>query len=174
MATLTTTSVEGFAHCRDPRCAGTEQEPVAAVCHTSEWTYVENGGNMPGVERSTDHLAFADEATDAPCPVCSSPRELSVQARPHYTPLSGHRQDGLLHVKSYDASAQPAGNDAIVAQLMAQVAALSAQIAGNAVPAPAVPAPVVTEDMRIEQRAAEIKQRRLDAKAARAKGDTTS
>jgi hypothetical protein len=136
MATVTTTTVSGYAHCRNPRCAGTEQQPVDALCHTSAWTYVENGGNMPGVERSTELYVFADERTDSPCPVCGDSREVSAAPRPQYTPLSGHRQDGLLHVKQYNAQAQPdAGNGAIVAQLMEQVAALSAQIAGRAVPA---------------------------------------
>lgn len=130
MATLKLTPARGYAHCRDPRCKGTEQEPVDVIRHTSEWTYVENGGNMPGVERSTEIVVFADEQADSPCPVCTAPREASAQLRPRYTPLSGHRQDGLLYVKAYDASVQPAGNDAIVAQLMAQVAELSARIAG--------------------------------------------
>lgn len=169
MATLTTTELQAYAHCRDPRCAGTEQQPVPALRHLSEWTYVENGGNMPGTERSTAILAFADEPTDAPCPTCSKPRELSEQERPYYTPLSGHRQDGLLHVKSFDASQQPpAGNDAVIAQLMAQVAQLSAHIAGqhpggnNTAPV-AEAAPQV--DTLEEHRAQEIKQRRLDALA---------
>lgn len=169
MATLTTTELQAYAHCRDPRCAGTEQQPVPALRHLSEWTYVENGGNMPGTERSIAILAFADEPTDAPCPTCSKPRELSEQERPYYTPLSGHRQDGLLHVKNFDASQQPAGNDAVIAQLMAQVAQLSAQVAGRATtPALTGFAKAAADEGALieeEHRAQEIKQRRLDALA---------
>lgn len=193
MATLTTTDIQAFAHCPDARCAGTKQQPVPAVRHTAEWTYVENGGNMPGIERSSAVLAFVSESTDASCPDCGKPRELSEQERPFYTPLSGHRQDGLLHVKSFDASqAPPSGNDAVIAQLMAQVAQLSAQIAGQAAPtgfakAAAVEGERVEADLRKQEarpplvapepepepspqtveeyRAREIKQRRLDALA---------
>lgn len=133
MATLALTPIRGYAHCRDPRCIGTEQEEVDAVCHTSSWSYVENGGNLPGVERSTEIYVFADEQRDAPCHACGQAREVSAKPRPQYTPLSGHRQDGLLHVKQYNAAAQPPqhNNDAVVAQLMAQVAELSARVAGG-------------------------------------------
>lgn len=130
MATLTTTTVRAWAHCRDPRCPGVEQEPVDATRHLTEWSFVDNGGNLPGVERSTDLFVFAD-ASQAPCPHCGLDREVSAQQRPNLPPLSGHRQDGLLYVKQFDAGKQPAGNDAIVAQLMAQVAELSARIASG-------------------------------------------
>jgi hypothetical protein len=133
MATLALTPIKGYAHCRDPRCIGTEQEEVDAICHTSSWSFVENGGNLPGVERSTEIYVFADEQRDAPCHACGLAREVSAKPRPQYTPLSGHRQDGLLHVKQYNAAAQPPqhNNDAVVAQLMAQVAELSARVAGG-------------------------------------------
>lgn len=199
MATLTTTTVPAFAHCRDPRCPGTEQEPVDAIRHLTEWSFVDNGGNLPGVERSSTIFAFADE-TQMPCPHCSVDREVSIQKRPNLPPLSGHRQDGLLYVKQYDSGKQPTGNDAIVAQLMAQVAELSAKIAsGNpgAQPAeqlaavgkatgnePGAPfagpedssADEAADDAAEERRQADIRARRMaalakarEAKAAKAK-----
>lgn len=181
MATLTTTTVPAFAHCRDPRCPGVEQEPVDATRHLTEWSYVDNGGNLPGVERSTAIFVFADES-QAPCPHCGTDREVSAQKRPNLPPLSGHRQDGLLYVKQFDAGKQPAGNDAIVAQLMAQVAELSARVAAKANPgaqstaqlSPAVedtgdephlsqePEPISDEE---QARQAEIRLRRIEALA---------
>lgn len=191
MATLTTTTVPAYAHCRDPRCPGSQQEPVEAVRHLTEFSYVDNGGNLPGVERSTDIHVFADE-TQAPCPHCALDREVTPQKRPSIPPLSGHRQDGLLHVKQFDAGKQPTGNDAIVAQLMAQVAELSARVAsGNpgALPAEqlaAAPEPTgFARAARDEgaaiaeaERQADIRERRMaalakarEAKAAKAKED---
>lgn len=183
MATLTTTTVPAFAHCRDPRCPGTEQEPVDAIRHLTEWSFVDNGGNLPGVERSSTIFAFADE-TQMPCPHCSVDREVSIQKRPNLPPLSGHRQDGLLYVKQYDSGKQPTGNDAIVAQLMAQVAELSAKIAsGNPGARPAEQLAAVgkatdevADDAAEERRQADIRERRMaalakarEAKAAKAK-----
>lgn len=192
MATLTTTTVPAFAHCRDPRCPGTEQEPVDAIRHLTEWSFVDNGGNLPGVERSSTIFAFADE-TQMPCPHCSVDREVSIQKRPNLPPLSGHRQDGLLYVKQYDSGKQPTGNDAIVAQLMAQVAELSAKIAsgnpGAQLTGGATPDGVTTvvddtassadeaaDDAAEQRRQADIRARRMaalakarEAKAAKAK-----
>lgn len=65
---------------------------------TVEVTYVDAGGDMPGVQNSHVTFRFADEA-DSPCGTCGHPREVSDQKRRVYQPLSGHDPNGLLHIK---------------------------------------------------------------------------
>lgn len=93
-----TTEIEAFAHCRDPRCAGYLQEKVKGVREVVEITYVDSGGDMPGVEKSMVYIRFQDE-TDIDCPTCGQAREVTEQKRRVYQPLSGHAQDGLLQYK---------------------------------------------------------------------------
>ena len=65
------------------------------VEHTTQYTYTESGGDLPGYEKSFTHYTFADE-DDALCRHCGSrQREASTQERPSY-PTSQWAQDGLL------------------------------------------------------------------------------
>ena len=86
--------ITALAHCPNPRCEGYAQREVKAIERTVEHTYVEQGGDMPGVERSMVYLS-ADES----CPVCDKTCEITNQRRVHYDNLSGHDPDGLLQYK---------------------------------------------------------------------------
>jgi hypothetical protein len=120
MATMTLTKIRAFAFCPDARCPGNATEEVDAVCETTELRYSDLGGDMPAdpVERSTEHLRFADEAL-APCPApgCKRFRDLSRTDRVAYQ-ATGYDPLGLLHVKV--ANAREGGNDMALAELLRQ------------------------------------------------------
>lgn len=99
MATVTDTPITGYAHCPNSRCPGTRQEAVKAIRRTTAFQYTDNGGDMPGIEKTTDHFLYADEQTDAGCKHCERTRELTDQVRPIYESLSGHPQNGLLAIQ---------------------------------------------------------------------------
>lgn len=101
--TLTAT-IDAYAHCPDPRCPGYSQQPVKAVQSTVEHTYVDSGGDMPGVEKSQVYLAF-EEQTDETCPDCGRQREVTDQKRKTYGALSGHDPNGLLQIKPPELAA---------------------------------------------------------------------
>jgi hypothetical protein len=100
--------VSAFAHCPDPRCKGTAQEPVQAVMETTEWTFASRGGgDDPGgmgnlflnmVENSQTRLRFADLEADLPCPHCGKARELSGETRPVY-PIQVGGANALLRLQ---------------------------------------------------------------------------
>lgn len=100
MPRTTTREIDAYAHCPNARCAGYTQQPVKALEDTVEFTYVDGGGDMPGVEKSQVYLRFADEK-EMPCPAegCNLLREVTAQQRKAYQPLSGHDPQGLLHFK---------------------------------------------------------------------------
>jgi hypothetical protein len=98
MPTATETPVEAYAFCLDARCGGYLQEKVQGVRTTTSWTYLDMGGDMPGEERSTDMIRFADES-DAVCGVCEGPRGISEQVRPEYPNVSGHDPMGLFEFR---------------------------------------------------------------------------
>ncbi len=126
------TPIEGFAHCRNARCAGYGQEKVSAERVLSEWTYVELGGDMPGVEKSQVYVEFVDQG-DAPCPHCGVDRVVTDKPRPTYQPLSGHDQNGLLYLSGFNPAAQAASQaNAEVEGLRAELEALKALIAEKA------------------------------------------
>lgn len=107
MPTVTATPVKAYAHCRDARCPGYNQQEVDAVREEASYTFGELGGD--GVfthmqERSSVEWKFAD-VEDAPCPVCSELREVTGSHRPSYQPLSGHDPLGLLSAPKFDAAA---------------------------------------------------------------------
>ncbi len=120
MATQSVTQISGFAFCPDPRCAGNKQEPVRLDATRNDYTYTELGGDIAGVERSTVTLRLADES-QAGCSTCGTTRSLTDQARPEYDAFSGYAQDGLLHVKRFNASRQAGGNDAVLAEMMREM-----------------------------------------------------
>lgn len=105
MPTVTETPIDGYAHCTQPRCRGNQQEPVKALRVDTSTTYVELGGDMPGVERSHVQFRFADPEL-IKCPFCGTDREVTDQARISYAPLSGHDPLGLLDVRPFDPRLQ--------------------------------------------------------------------
>ena len=119
--------IEGWAHCPDPRCTGYSQESVRAVRVITETTFVENGGDLPGVERSFQHVTLIDEG-DRQCRSCGKAREVTDQKRRVYAPLSGHDQNGLLKFGGFDPAYQPPKGDDKVAALEAQIAELKALV----------------------------------------------
>lgn len=103
MPTVTEESVTGLAFCIDGRCPGYEQQPVEAVKRTSQFSYLELGGDLPGIERSSEQVFFVNEA-DAVCALCGKPRLVSDQERPEYPNTSG--QDPLAIFNRQGAAAQ--------------------------------------------------------------------
>lgn len=95
MPTVTETLIDGWAHCGDARCPGNKQQAVKAVKTLAEYSYFELGGDVPGIERSTEQVRFNDLA-DAQCQHCGEPRSVSDQVRPIYPNVSGIPQDRLL------------------------------------------------------------------------------
>ena len=105
MPAVTDTEIDGFAHCGQPRCPGSSQQPVKAVRRETFHTYRERGGNAPGVESSFVTLSFADPS-ERDCPACGRAREVTDQARKTYAPLSGHDPMGLLGAQRFDPAKQ--------------------------------------------------------------------
>lgn len=91
-------TVQAYAFCQNAQCLGYQQEPVQGIRTVTEWSYLDLGGDMPGVERSTQTVRFADEA-EAVCSHCDSPRAISEQVRPEYANISGHDPMGLFEFK---------------------------------------------------------------------------
>lgn len=132
MPTVTDTLIDGYASCRDGRCPGYKQEPVKAILSLSEWTYFEQGGDIPGVEKTTVLIRFADEA-DEPCSVCGEPRLVADQVRPIYPNVSGVPQDALLQVgrdseRVRELQLEAAKRDAEMARMREQMERQSAQL----------------------------------------------
>src|SRR4051812_29070467 len=106
MANLTESLVAALAHCPDPRCPGNEQEPADGVLRRTEVLYTDTDPNgIPGVEKSYEHLGFADEE-QAPCPHCETYREISTQKRPTYENYSQQDPRELLRRQDRDAAAK--------------------------------------------------------------------
>ena len=121
MPTVTETTVDGWASCRDGRCPGYKQEPIQVVETLTEFSYVDLGGDVPGIERSTMLIRFADPRDEA-CEHCGGSRIAADQVRPIYPNVSGQPQDALLHVNQQaervrDIELADAKRDAEVAQM---------------------------------------------------------
>jgi hypothetical protein len=109
---ITETTIDGWAHCEDPLCAGNHQAPVQVLATLVEQTGADreagqdtSWGTRSGalarlVENSWTEFRFASEA-DRACPVCGRDRVCSDQKRPTYESRSGHSQKGLLWIKQY-------------------------------------------------------------------------
>jgi hypothetical protein len=96
MPTISETLIDGYAHCVNGRCEGNKQQPVKVIQTLSEFSYVELGGDIPGIERSSTSERFNDLA-DAQCQFCGEPRQVADQKRPVYPNVSGVPQDKLLY-----------------------------------------------------------------------------
>lgn len=145
MPVVTEEIVAAFAHCTDARCYGYKQEPVEGIRTTTGYTNFELGGPeaIAGghIERSSESVRFADEATDGTCPVCEGPRGISEQKRPEYAHQSGQAQDALLHLGRTDAEVKDLKHASEVSELKReqemqdlrrQVEALTASLAEKA------------------------------------------
>jgi phage terminase large subunit GpA-like protein len=128
MPTLTETEVRAFAHCVHPRCPGYQQEEVDAIRSEDSWTYAEQGGDLPGTERSFVRLRFADEK-NTPCPHCGTARDLSADKRRQYANLSGYDPQGLLDVEPFDAAKQHEVRDSDKERIEAENAELRERLA---------------------------------------------
>lgn len=111
MPTVTEQPITGYAHCVNPRCRGYQQEEVAALREETAFTYAENGGDLPGIERSHVHFRFANAgqdggADDTRCQHCGGHRDLSETRRRQYANLTGYDQMGLLRFEGFDPAKQ--------------------------------------------------------------------
>lgn len=111
MPTITGVPVRAYAHCRDARCSGYQQEEVDAVREETSFTFGEGDRLGAGVlqntvEKSHVEYRFAD-AEQAPCRVCGVPREVTGEPRKQYVNESGFDPMGLLSMPKFDEQ-QPA------------------------------------------------------------------
>jgi len=98
MTSATEQFVEAYAFCHNGRCTGYLQEPVQGVRTTTSWTYMDSGGDLPGIEKTTEMVRFADEA-DGVCPTCEGPRDISEQLRPEYPNISNQDPMGIFEFR---------------------------------------------------------------------------
>src|SRR4051812_6873552 len=135
MPTATERTVEGYASCTDGRCPGYKQERVELIETETAYSFVDLGGDIPGIERSTVMFRFVNE-DDIPCHVCGEPRLCDAQLRPIYPNISGIPQDAILQIGAQgqrvrDMELENARRDAATAQMAAlverQTAALERQ-----------------------------------------------
>jgi hypothetical protein len=125
MPTVTEKQIDAWASCADARCAGYKQVPVKAVETTTEFSYIDLGGDIPGIERSSSVVSFADLA-DAQCPQCGEPRFVTDQVRPIYPNISGQPQDALLH--QHDGAERVRDLELANAEAKAQMAQMQAMM----------------------------------------------
>lgn len=121
MPHVVTEKVQAYAHCPNARCVGYLQEEVPAERVETNYLYTDNGGDLPGVERSNSHFRWPD-GVDVSCPGCGGLRELSASPRPSYQPLSGYDPMGLLGAAKFNPAKVNTEADARVAALEAQLA----------------------------------------------------
>ena len=134
MPTTTVTVVEGLAFCPDPRCPGYEQVPAAVRVTHAEWSYIELGGDLPGIERAMDYETFAlQDGEDIPsCQHCGTRMEATTQVRPEYARVSGQDPLRLLSLDqdTIRRAMQGTQNDQAVelANLRTQLAEMRAEM----------------------------------------------
>lgn len=112
MPTMTGSPVVAYAHCRDARCPGYQQEQVDAVREETSYTFGDGDRLGAGVlqntvERSHVEYRLADPEQSA-CRVCGVPREVTGEPRKAYVNESGFDPMGLLSVPKFDAESVPA------------------------------------------------------------------
>lgn len=132
MPLVTETVLDALAHCADQRCVGYKQVPVGAVHTLTEFSFIDLGGDLPGIEKSTELIRFADIA-DAQCPHCGEPRIVSQQIRPIYPNISGQPQDQLLRAhregeRTRELELNDARREAEMAQMRATMERQAAMI----------------------------------------------
>ncbi len=130
MPSVTETPQRAWAHCRDARCPGYNQEEIDAVHEETSFTFGEGGGDgiFAGMEERSMVEFKAVDPEDVPCPACGVAREVTGQARPSYRNESGHDPLGLLGGPKFNAAVKNTEADAQTAALQAQVSKLAAQL----------------------------------------------
>lgn len=112
MPTLTGTPAVGYAHCRDARCSGYQQEQVGAVREETSFTFGEGDRLGAGVLQNTVEKSHVEyrlaDPDDAACPVCGVPREVTGEPRKQYVNESGHDPMGLLGMAKFNQDQVPA------------------------------------------------------------------
>jgi hypothetical protein len=133
MPTIDITTTLAWAHCESPRCPGTASEQVQAERVETTYLYSDNGGDLPGPERS--HVSWrAASEEDIQCRHCGRPRAFTENPPPDIEPLSGYDPMFLLSpdAKPFDPTRQEEikreTEDNRVADLEAQLAAMRAQV----------------------------------------------
>jgi hypothetical protein len=106
MPTTTAAEVTAYAHCTEPRCRGYRQEQVQVVRTEDAYTYAEKGGDLPGIENSFVHWAFADPS-EATCRHCGATRDISEAPRPQYANISQFDPEGLLKLQDQGVEFDP-------------------------------------------------------------------
>lgn len=109
--------VDGFLFCLDAGCVGYLQEEAKLLKTTREFTYVELGGDSPGVERSVEYLRPADESAMS-CPHCDQPRAWSEQVRPVYAKYSGQSSKDKPDTNQVSVIAKQSAELAVQAEQM--------------------------------------------------------
>lgn len=128
MPTVTEDPITAWAHCPDATCNPYEIE-TPAVRRTTSYTYIDRGGDFPGIESSTSSIVPGDD-TQLHCETCGKPLELAKAPRAVYPNESGVDPNGLLGInpRTSDptlAAAQLAAEQAdAIADLRAQLAEL--------------------------------------------------
>lgn len=126
MPTLTEAVIEGYGSCSDSLCPGYAQRPAQILKRETSFSYVELGGDLPGIERSTIMEQFADIEADGTCELCGAPRIASLETRPEYPNTSG--QDPLrLRNMTQDSKVRDLEMDALRHQ--AEMADMRARLA---------------------------------------------
>lgn len=109
-----------WAHCVRPTCPGSGEVEVDGLREETGFMFTDNGGDIPGIERSNVQYQF-ENPDELACPSCGKGRELSQDRRPSYDPLSGHDPMGLLQAERFDPSVRNGPDDARVAELEAKL-----------------------------------------------------
>lgn len=102
MPTVTVSRITGYKTCARKRvkgqlCPGYESHPAELDEEEVAWTFLELGGDMPGVERSQIHHRAATPGVDDACDFCGGPVNLSAEPRPLYENISGVDPDEILY-----------------------------------------------------------------------------
>lgn len=111
MPTITGTPVVAYAHCRDARCPGYQQEQVDAIREETSFTYGDGDRLGAGILQNTVEKSLVEyrvaDPDRAACPVCEVPREVTAEPRKQYVNESGFDPMGLLSVPKFDAGSVP-------------------------------------------------------------------
>lgn len=132
MPVVTPSDIRALVHCKDALCDGYEQQEVDAHRIKTDYLFTDFGGDIPGVERSINHVTFVNE-DDAPCPFCGKLREFAEEPRREYQAISGHDPLGLVRgLKGmFNPNHVNGPSDARVAELEATVRRLEQLVTGQ-------------------------------------------
>lgn len=98
MPTVMELTVRGYASCADALCPGYAQEEVDVRRREQQFSYLELGGDLPGIERSVITAPGFVNPGDVTCSHCGKDRFASLEARPEYARASGQDPLRLLNM----------------------------------------------------------------------------